>query len=743
MLSFSRRIRALGVALTLPATGAALAQSTEAPYQIPYTTSVPLIDGIVAPGEWDDALEIELTNETHPVENVPAPVATRVLMMEDGASFMLAFIASDPEPDKIRAYYRDRDSAWQDDMVGIVIDTFNDERRAFEFFVNPLGAQMDAVQDDVARREDSSWNAIWDSAGQINDTGFVVEIRIPLNQLRFPSGLVRQTWGIDILRFYPREARHRISNNLTDYARNCYLCLFRKAEGFANLTGGTNLRLIPTLTAMQTESRPDPATDPWQKDDANYEPSLDIRWGVNEDMVLNATLNPDFSQVETDQPQVDINNTFSLSYDERREFFLDGADYFNTPSNLVYTRNIFAPDYGLKLTGKSGNHSYGVLYANDERATFVIPGRLGSSIALLDDSPTDNVALRYRYDHGRSLTVGTLITDRETEGYGNTLISADMTWQIKPSDRLTAQIMTTDTDYPLSVQTDYSQAASLTGNAFQINYNHQGTHSRVNASYSDYSPDFRADLGFISQVDVRRLQINPNYVWRFNNSGFNAAFVFGQVSRSEDQDGIELEQGGTFGGGFDGPLQSHIETGVNIYERFYNGQYFDQKARYFFGQVQPWGGSQLRINVNAGTSIDYANSRPADVLTISPSVTFRLGRRFQTSLGITGQTLDVTGGQLYEIGLVDARFMWQYDERSFIRLILVASNTDRNPALYTFPVDRQSRSLTSQLLYSYRVNAQTRFFIGYSSNGIDNDNLDRLSDTDHAVFAKFSYAWQL
>ena len=174
------------------------------------------------------------------------------------------------------------------------------------------------------------------------------------------------------------------------------------------------------------------------------------------------------------------------------------------------------------------------------------------------------------------------------------------TWQIKPSDRLTAQIMTTDTDYPLSVQTDYSQAASLTGNAFQINYNHQGAHSRVNASYSDYSPEFRADLGFISQVDVRRLQINPNYVWRFNNSGFNAAFVFGQVSRSEDQDGIELEQGGTFGGGFDGPLQSHIETGVNIYERFYNGQYFDQKARYFFGQVQPWGGSQLRINVNAG-----------------------------------------------------------------------------------------------------------------------------------------------
>ena len=233
---------ALGALATSPL--AAQPAATAAPYAIPHTTDEPLIDGVIALGEWDDALAVELTNETYPRENVPAPVSTRVYLMEDGRNFLLAFVASDPEPDKIRAYYRDRDRSFQDDMVGVVIDTFNDERRAFEFFANALGVQMDLIQDDVARNEDASWNAIWDSAGRINDEGFVVEIRIPLNQLRFPSGIEHQTWGIDLLRFYPRDVRHRISNNETDYGVTCYLCLLQKAEGFANLEERTNLPFI-------------------------------------------------------------------------------------------------------------------------------------------------------------------------------------------------------------------------------------------------------------------------------------------------------------------------------------------------------------------------------------------------------------------------------------------------------------------------------------------------------------------
>ena len=157
----------------------------------------------------------------------------------------------------IRAYLRDRDSAFNDDFVGVVLDTFNDQRRAFEFFVNPFGVQMDLIQDDVNRNESSSWNAIWDSAGEINERGFTVEIAIPFSQLRFPRAAGEQTWGIDVLRFRPRAQRVRISNNPQDRNRNCYLCQFGKFTGFANAEPGKALEVVPTLTATRTDSRAD------------------------------------------------------------------------------------------------------------------------------------------------------------------------------------------------------------------------------------------------------------------------------------------------------------------------------------------------------------------------------------------------------------------------------------------------------------------------------------------------------
>src|SRR3972149_6729337 len=262
---------------------------------IPTVTAGPKIDGVIGDNEWKEALHVQLLNETHPSQNVPSLVATEVLMQEDGENFYLAFIAEDPEPGKIRAFFRDRDSAWDDDFVGVVIDTFNDERRAFEFFVNPLGAQMDLIQDDITRREDASWNAIWDSAGQITATGYVVEIKIPLKQLRCTGGLQLQTWGIDLLRFYPRDKRHRLSNNTTDYGISCYLCQLDKVEGFANLEAKTNLQLVPTVTSSYAQDRDFPFTAGWA-DDFTAEAGIDVRWGITQDIYLNATYNPDFSQ---------------------------------------------------------------------------------------------------------------------------------------------------------------------------------------------------------------------------------------------------------------------------------------------------------------------------------------------------------------------------------------------------------------------------------------------------------------
>ncbi|MES2605681.1 MAG: DUF5916 domain-containing protein [Pseudomonadota bacterium] len=755
----SRAIRrVIPVVLTLLGSllGAAVqAQSEPEPisYQIPHTDQTPVIDGVFSAEEWRNATRVELVNETFPGQNIAPPVQTEVYIMEDGESFLAAFVAHDPDPSKIRAFYRDRDRAFQDDCVGFVIDTFNDERRAFEFFINPLGVQMDLIQDDVSKREDDSWNALWDSAGKINDTGFVGEMRIPLKQLRLPSGLAQQTWGIDLLRFYPREARHRISNNISDYSVSCYLCQFKKAQGFGPIEQGTNLQVIPTVTSLWNQTRPKPATDAWQRNDPDFEPAVDVRWGINEDMILNATLNPDFSQVEADQAQLDVNNTFQLFFPERREFFLDGAEYFNTinsgnnngngSNTLVYTRNINDPQAGLKLTGKSDNHTYAVMAANDERTGFLIPGNQGSRVATIADTKSQDLAARYRYDLGRKFTVGTLMTARSADEYDNTVISSDFNWQVAASDRVVAQVMGSESEYPIAIQTGFAQKPEMNDTAWLAAYNHQGQNWNWNVTHSNYGEDFRADLGFIGRVNYIEDTFNPSYTWLFKPGGFfNRVSLWSFFEHGEDQQGLDLQDAGRVGLWFNGRWQSNAEYSFGKQETYFNGRYFDLDNSILFGQIQPWGGAQFRINIRAGDAIDYANTQAADNLTISPNFSLQLSRHLQIQLNHNHQELDVAGGRLFTTDLSDIRLTYQFDTRSFIRAVVIYSDTERDPSLYRVKIDKRSRSLATQLLYSYRFSAQTRFFVGYSDNATQDATLTGLEPTYRAVFAKFSYAWQ-
>jgi hypothetical protein len=352
---------------------------------------MPSIDGKFSEEEWAGASIVHLTNETEPSQNVPALANTEVYIMEDGCNFYLAFLAYDPDPQKIRAFYSDRDTGFDDDRVGVILDTFNDDRRAFQFFSNPFGIQMDGVTNDMGSMGgglpgfgDFSWNAIWDSAGKITENGFTVEMKIPLDQIRFHAGLEKQIWGIDLVRYYPRDKRHKFSNNVKDYNRSCYLCQLKKAEGFKNLEQGLNLRIVPAVTGTYTKDRPAAGDGKW-RDDKELDGGIDIRWGINQNSFLNATINPDFSQVEADVAQLNVNNTYLLYFPERREFFLEGADYFNTPTNLVNSRNISSPDFGIKLTGKHDVHSYGLFFTNDETTNLIIPGNQGSYLVTLNN----------------------------------------------------------------------------------------------------------------------------------------------------------------------------------------------------------------------------------------------------------------------------------------------------------------------------------------------------------------------
>ncbi len=711
-------------------------------YSIPRITDSPTIDGRIDGNEWANATRVQVNIETDPGNNITAEVQTEALLMEDGEILYVGFIARDNAIDQVRAFYRDRDQIGRDDRVGVILDTFNDERRAYEFFVNPFGVQSDSIYDDVNRRGDDSWNAIWESAGEVNGQGYVVEMAIPFKQLRFAPSEDEQTWGIDLVRHFPRDRNNRISSNPQDRDISCYLCQISKIEGMSNLRASRNLEVIPTITSTAIQNR-NPAQGDWVSESINPDAGVDIRWGITQDVYLNATLNPDFSQVEADAAQLGINNTFSLFFPERRTFFLDGADYFDTFENLVYTRNISNPDYGVKLTGKTGRHTYGVLTSDDESTSFLIPRALSSSVASLADLSSEVAIGRYRLDVFENSAVGAVVTQRSGEDYNNTVMSLDATLRPTEQDTISFQASQSNSDYPLQIQTDFNQASSLNDDSVRLEYNHNDEYWDWRIGYDDVGKDYRADLGFINRADYKYFVTTVGRTWRADgNSFFNRIRVALDYDTTQDQSGLELEEEFEIFVNLNGPKQSFLNGLFGGSKTYWNGVYFDEQFNQVSIGFQPLPNLRLSTLLRYEDVVDFSNTQLGNSTRYQPSIDYQFGKHLEFSLSHTLQQFNVEGGRLFTANLTNLRTTYQFDAKSFIRFTLQNTDTKRDASLYINAVQEKNTRLTTQLLYSYRFTAATRFFIGYSDSSFQDDQYTSLEPTSRAVFAKFSYAWQ-
>jgi hypothetical protein len=711
---------------------------------IPHSTATVAIDGVLDDPIWREALSLPLTVETYPRENQPPEVETTAYLVENGEQLLIAFDARDPDPASIRAYLRDRDSAFNDDFVGVVLDTFNDQRRAFEFFVNPFGVQMDLIQDDVARNESSSWNAIWDSAGEINARGFTVEIAIPFSQIRFPRVAGDQTWGIDVLRFRPRAQRVRISNNPQDRNRSCYVCQLGKFTGFANAEPGKALEVVPTLTAARTDSRPAATVGPLERGDFETEAGLGVRWGITPDLTLDVALNPDFSQIEADFAQLEENVQFALFYPETRPFFLEGEDYYTSPLQAVFTRTVADPDVGAKFTGRTGDNTVGVFATNDTLTNLLLPGPFGSRTTSLPQE-NDGFVGRYTRGFGRASTIGGLVTSREGEGYSNKVAGFDGRYFINDQSSLRYQYLDSRTEYPTSVATDFGQPDELEGGAWRVEYRYGSRNWFALLWHQDLDPGFRADSGFITRVDLVQDRFEFNRTFYGDEDAWYTDFRLGaQGTRSETASGQLLERSFQPFITFQGPMQSFARIGAGPRKEYWNGQEYDFQNAFMFSQFRPRSGLNVIMQANRGEQIDYANSRLADQRRIQPQIDWNATRHLLVRLRYTNDRLSAKDGPtIFHAKLTDVRLTWQFNVRSFVRLTLQKQDISRNVDLYSFAATTDSRThtLASQLLYSYKLNPQTVLFAGYSDNHIEDDFSGDLEKTGRTLFFKLSYAW--
>ncbi|MBN2345763.1 MAG: carbohydrate binding family 9 domain-containing protein [Candidatus Aminicenantes bacterium] len=739
-------IKRTAIFAALIAVAAALASQEEPPAirtEVAPATSAIRIDGVIDEEAWKNGPVITLPTEWYPGDNTPAPVDTDCLLTYDRHNLYIAFRCHDPEPRKIRAHLMDRDAIdtfVMDDHVSVMLDTFNDERRAFQFRVNPLGVQADANYSEQDGYEDFSWDAIWSSAGRITALGYEVEIAIPFHQLRFRRTAGKQTWGFSAGRSWPRGDRHRMDSQPRDRDNNCVLCQFNKITGLENISPGSNIELDPTLTVQRSDAHSDFPGGAMTAGTIQAEPGLTVKWGITPNLILNAAVNPDFSQIEADAAQLDVNTRYALYYPEKRPFFLEGADIFLTPFEAVFTRTVADPLWGVKLTGKVGRGVLGFFAAQDRINNLIIPSNQGSEAASLDEDVFAGV-LRYRRDIGNSSTLGILYAGRSGGDYYNHVGGIDGFFRLGKRDQVRFQYVRSETRYSEVTASAYGQDdAAFPGDAFYAEYVHQSRNWFIYGAYIDKGKGFRADSGFVSRVDTRMFdsQIQYNF-WGKSGSAYNRLSFWLRAYRTCDHDGLLTDSRIALGGVCEGPLQSTATLIARANREHFAGILYNIDDLYAEVYVKPFSGFSLGVYVNPGHAVDYANERPAKRLLFGPYLEAGIGRHLNLNLNHSLERLSSEGRLTYTANLLQAKLIYTFSVRAFARAILQYRDVDRVPESYAFKVERASRSLFSQLLFSYKINARTVLFLGYSGQLQGNQDID-LTRSNRAFFLKMGYA---
>jgi hypothetical protein len=408
-------------------------------FSIPRLEEPVTIDGRLDEPAWAKAARLSGFSEYRPVDSQRASERTEVLVWYSPDALHFGIIAHDSEPSSVRATQADRDSLDREDTVRIFLDTFNDRRRAFVFGVNALGAQEDGVQTEGAfsagrtfggSSVDLSPDYQFDSRGQLTPEGYVVEVRIPFKSLRYPS-TSEMKWGLNILRKTQRTGRE---DTWTDARRVAsFLGQTGTMTGLRDMKRGVVTEIQPFVTGAANGTRE--ADGRFTRSGVDVEPGANLRLGLTS-LSLDATVNPDFSQVESDAAQVTVNERFALFFPEKRPFFLEGIELFATPGQLIYTRRIADPIGGVKLTGKMGKTGLAFLSAVDEAGP---------------ENTWVNLA-RLRRDVGADSLVGFTYTGRTADAFSNHVGAADARIVFKKLYFVLGQVGMSWTDHAGRVQ---------------------------------------------------------------------------------------------------------------------------------------------------------------------------------------------------------------------------------------------------------------------------------------------------
>ncbi|MFI5120128.1 MAG: DUF5916 domain-containing protein [Thermoanaerobaculia bacterium] len=695
------------LSLLISAGNAAGSEPAKGPeIRIGRTTGPITIDGDLDDAGWQGATRVETWYETNPGDNLPAKLKNVGTLAYDDKFLYAGFLFADPDPSRIRAAYSDRDNVPSyTDYGGLILDTKGEAKTAILFLANPRGIQYDAITDDSSS-EDSSPDWHWEAAGKITAVGWQLEIRIPFSSLRYPKADV-QTWNVLLYRNYPRDFRYQFFSAKLPRDENCFICHSNPLAGLQGLPRGGNLVVAPYATAKEEGLPRDGTGSGLVNGPVKPDGGLDVKWTPNAVTAIDGTVNPDFSQVESDVAQLAVNQRFALFYSEKRPFFLEGIDLFATPIQAVYTRTITAPRWGARVTGRVGGASYTALVAEDEGGgSVILPGPNGSDFADQDFKSFVAVG-RVRQEFGTSFA-SLLVADREVQGGGyNRVIGPDFQWRPTPSDTLRGQLLLSASETPnrpeLAAEWD---GRKLSGHAADISASHSNATFDVYGEYKDFGKEFRADDGPL----IFR-QISPG----FGMDGLWSSFTRIRVA-------------------FD--RVRALDVTIPRTQLLYTVQFSPSRVL-----------SQISLDGFLGEEVDFVGARPGHGGRVTASANIRPTNHLELQFDSDVRWLNVEpfeGGserRLFTAQAERLKATYTFTSRSYLRLIGQYVLMERNPSLYRDPVSGQDGSFSGSLLFAYKLNWQTVLFLGYGDNRTLTEE-NRLERVDRQFFLKVSYAFQ-
>jgi hypothetical protein len=615
------------------------------------------------------------------------------------------------------------------------------------FLANARGIQYDAINSDAAG-EDSSPDFFWDSAARITKEGWVLEMRIPFSSLRYTESNPEQ-WGIMLYRNRPRESRYQMFSSRLPRESTCFICNVKPLKGLEGLPSGGHWIAAPYVNGKQLAEPQGDLGAPLETGEVGTEVGLDAKWLPNPNTVFDLTLNPDFSQIESDVAQIGANERFALFFPEKRPFFLEGSDLFETPLQAVYTRTFTSPRWGARATGEFSNNTYTFLVGEDRGGgSTIIPGSNSSDLA--DQEFESKVAIgRFRRDIGKSF-VSMIYSGREIDGGAyNRVLGPDFRWQASENDVITGQILFSQSETPNRTDlADEWDGRKLSGHAAEFWWYRQTKEWDFFALYNDIGDDFRADNGFVPQVGYQRgfAEIGRSIYPKDKPITRMRLFTISQYSA--DRDGNLLSKQIIPGFGFDSLLNSFVRVEFRLDEVRSGSETFKRQRIRPRIDLRPGKViSQLSFKGMFGDEVDFANDRLGSGATIEFDANLRPSDHLEFEFNGTRRWIDVDtesglSGRLFTAEVARLRGTYNFTSRMWLRLIAQQVETERNPDLYIDDeVDARSKFFSGSAVFAYKLNWQTVLFLGYGDNR-ELDDFGDLQESDRQVFLKLSYAFQ-